>query len=80
MGSVVGIATIGIVFGSIVAIMAIISWTVVRLLGKSGQSHDDIENESQLMQELYHGLNKLEERIESLETILLDREKPGSGS
>ena len=78
MGSVMGTATVGIVFGSIIAVMAIISWTVVRLLGKPGQSHDVIENESQLMQELYHGLNKLEERIESLETILLDREKPGS--
>jgi phage shock protein B len=30
-----------------------------------------------MIQELYQGLSKMEERVDALETILLDREKKG---
>jgi phage shock protein B len=74
------IVVVAIVFGAIVAVTAIISQTVVRLIGRPAQNRDAIENEPQLMQELYHGLTKLEERIEALETLLLDRDKHGNVS
>ena len=35
--------------------------------------------EAELMQELYQGLSRLEQRVESLETILLSREPRGDG-
>ncbi|MCK5098289.1 MAG: phage-shock protein [Desulfobacteraceae bacterium] len=31
--------------------------------------------ETKMIQDIYHGLSKMEERIETLETILLDRRK-----
>jgi phage shock protein B len=38
------------------------------------QSH---AQETRLIQEIHHGLSRMEERVEALETILLDREKKG---
>lgn len=37
----------------------------------SGQEHVD---ETQMIQDIYQGLEKMEERVESLETLLLERE------
>lgn len=39
--------------------------------------HDEVE-ESRMMQELYRGLSRIEERVEALETILLDRVSPSA--
>ncbi len=33
------------------------------------------ENEAAILQEMYRGLAKMEQRIETLETLLLDRER-----
>jgi len=35
------------------------------------------DRETKLIQEIHHGLSRMEERVEALETILLDREKKG---
>jgi len=43
----------------------------------SGTSRSISQEESQLMQELYQGLTRMEERVESLETLLLERERMG---
>lgn len=63
---------VGIVFGSILAGLYIISSMLGKILGARGGSRLSDE-ESQIMQELFYGLKKMEERIESLETILLER-------
>jgi len=63
---------VGIVFGSILAGLYIISNMLGRILGARGGSRLSDE-ESQIMQELFYGLKKMEERIESLETILIER-------
>lgn len=39
------------------------------------QQGGQLEGEAQLLQELYRGLAKMEKRIETLETLLLDRER-----
>jgi phage shock protein B len=71
---------VAIVFGSIVLVLAIIPVTIVlaiRLL-KGGISRTDREKQAQeakMIQEIYQGLSRMEERVETLETILLDREK-----
>ena len=44
-----------------------------------GQSQHFSTEETKLMQELYQGLTRMEERVEALETLLLDRERKESG-
>ncbi|MBI2434446.1 MAG: hypothetical protein HYV26_16435 [Candidatus Hydrogenedentes bacterium] len=66
-----------VVFGSLLAGLAIISWTIVRLVSGSRGRAGSAE-ESQLIQELYTGLHKMEQRVEALETLLLERDQRGS--
>lgn len=68
---------VAIVFGSFVLIPAVIGGTIVlsiRLL-KSGTSRKNQADDSKIIQEIYQGLSRMEERVEALETILLEREK-----
>lgn len=39
---------------------------------KDRQTHDD---ETRMIQDIYHGLSKMEARVETLETILIERQK-----
>jgi hypothetical protein len=71
---------VAIVFGSLVLIPAVIGGTIVlsiRFL-KGGGSRKDQAEDSKIIQEIYKGLSRMEERVEALETILLDRDKEGS--
>ena len=68
---------VGIVFGSILLMLALIPATillVIRLVRGGGSSRAQAE-EAKMVQEIYQGLSRLEERIESLETILLDKDR-----
>ena len=68
---------VAIVFGSLVLIPAVIGGTIIvaiKLL-KGGTSRKDHAEDSKIIQEIYQGLSRMEERVEALETILLDREK-----
>ena len=74
------VAIVAIVFGSIILILAIIPVTILLVirLFKGGLSRTDRKmqaEEAKMIQEIYQGLSRMEERIETLETILLDREK-----
>lgn len=69
---------VAIVFGAILSGLYIVSNMIVRVLGgrvTGGLSED----ESQIMQEIFYGLKKMEERVESLETILLERDRRPGG-
>jgi phage shock protein B len=66
---------VAIVFGSFVLIPAVIGGTIVlsiKLL-KGGSSRKTQAEDSRIIQETYQGLARMEERVEALETILLDR-------
>lgn len=68
---------VAIVFGSFVLIPAVIGGTIImsiKLL-KSGTSRKDQAEDSKIIQEIYQGLSRMEERVEALETIILDRDK-----
>ena len=70
---------VGIVFGSIIALFAIIFGFVLALAkvkrGGSLRGSERLQaEEARLIQELHRGLSRMEERVETLETILLDRE------
>lgn len=74
------VVIVAIVFGSLVLALAIIPGTIliaIRLL-KGGFSRTDRKQqaeETKMIQEIYHGLSRMEERVEALETILLDRDR-----
>ena len=74
------VVIVAIVFGSLVLALAIIPGTIliaIRLL-KGGFSRTDRKQqaeETKMIQEIYQGLSRMEERVEALETILLDRDR-----
>jgi len=68
---------VAIIFGSFVLIPAVIGGTIlmsIRLL-KGGASRKDRAEDSKIIQEIYQGLSRMEDRVEALETILLDQDK-----
>jgi phage shock protein B len=71
---------VAIVFGGVVLALAIIGSTIlmgIRIAkgGVSRKSQASQADETRMIQELYQGLSKMEERVDALETILLDRER-----
>ena len=69
---------IAIIFTGIVLALAVIGGTVLMAirLRHGGISRKDRQfqaDEAGMIQEIYHGLSRLEQRVESLETLLMDR-------
>jgi phage shock protein B len=67
-----------IVFGSIVLILGIIAGTIlmgIRMRHGAGPRSDRTSEaeEARMIQEIFHGLSRLEQRVEALETILMDQ-------
>lgn len=74
------VAIVAIALGSTLIILAIIPVTILLIirLFKGGISRSDRKKqaeEAKMIQEIYQGMSRMEERVEALETILLDREK-----
>ncbi len=69
---------VAIVFGSILLALAIIPGTILIAIKffRGGQSAEDQAEEAKTIQEIYKGLARMEDRVEALEAILLDQEKP----
>ncbi len=51
-------------------------WALKIVTGKSGRPAAGQEEETRKLQELHQGRRRMEERIEALETILLDPDRP----
>jgi phage shock protein B len=71
---------VAIVFGSIIIALAIVPVTIlyaVKIIkgGWSGNRKGLADQEAKMIQEIYHGLTQMEERVEALETLLLEKEK-----
>ena len=71
------VVIVAIVFGSIVTIAGLLCGTVLVIMrmknsGLSSSSRSSHENEARMIQEIYQGLDRMEKRIEALETILMD--------
>jgi len=80
-----GVDVLAVLLTFAIPIVAIIGWVFLEALkllkgatGKSGKRMNS--EETRQMQEIYQGLTKLEDRIESLETLLLDRARMEKGS
>ena len=69
------IIIVSIVFGSIIALATLICGTIL-IIVKTRSHHPSRgaldSEEATIIQETYQGLERLEQRIESLETILTD--------
>ena len=80
-----GAIIVGIVFSGIVLCLAIIGGTILMgikiakggISRKSQQSHSE---DAKMIQEMYQGVTRMEERVEALETILLEKERKESQS
>lgn len=73
---------VAIVFGGLVLALAIVGSTIligIRIVkgGVSRKGQAFQADETRMIQELYQSLSKMEERVDALETILLDRERKG---
>jgi phage shock protein B len=73
---------VAIVFGGLVLALAIIGSTIlmgIRIVkgGVSRKGQAVQADETRMIQELYQGLSKMEERVDALETILLEHERKG---
>lgn len=58
-------------------VVLILSVLVLRMVkgGGGAQGKEQEIEETRMIQDVYHGLQKMEQRVEALETILLDTER-----
>ena len=66
-----------IVFGSLVLVLATICATILLAMkwrrgGLSARSRKAREEEARMIQDIYQGLSRMEQRVEALETILME--------
>ncbi|MBN1601755.1 MAG: envelope stress response membrane protein PspB [Chitinispirillaceae bacterium] len=70
------IIIVALVFGSLtVCVLFVCLVLMMNMFRKKSISKVSGHEEALMVQEMYNGLNRMESRIEALETILLDREK-----
>jgi phage shock protein B len=75
-----GIFIVAIILGGVVLGLAVIGSTILMAIklitgGVSRKSRTEQSEEARMIQEIYRGLTRMEERVEALETILLDRDR-----
>ena len=77
-----GFLIVATVFGGTILALAIIGSTILMAIkmikgGWSRKSKQFQAGEAKMIQEIYQGLSRMEERVEALETIILDRKEKG---
>jgi phage shock protein B len=73
-----GMLAVSLVLGLPLLIVAgfFLIWALKIITGRDGPQKEKLQaEETRLIQELHQGLARMEERIEALETILLDPER-----
>lgn len=76
-----GAFIVAISIGGIILFFATIGLIVIGIIraaktgGLSKKDKQAQAEETRMIQDIYHGLTKMEERIETLETILIERQK-----
>ncbi len=73
------------IFGGIILALTIIGSTILMVMkirkdGVSRKGRQMETNEARMIQEIHQGLSKMEKRVESLETVILERERKGHTS
>lgn len=76
-----GATIIGIAMGGFILFLATVGLIVIGIIraaktgGISKKDRKARDEETRMIQDIYHGLSKMEERVEALETILIERKK-----
>lgn len=76
-----GALIIGISIGGAILFIVTIGLVIIGIIrasksgGLSGKNKQAQTEETRMIQDIYHGLTKMEERVEALETILIERKK-----
>jgi|APSaa5957512622_1039677.scaffolds.fasta_scaffold64777_2 phage shock protein B len=76
-----GALIVGIALGGIILFVVTVGLVIIGIIraAKSGEisrkDKEAREEEARMIQEIYHGLSKMEKRVEALETILIERSK-----
>jgi phage shock protein B len=73
---IIGFTAVVLVFVTIFGVVGLVCWMIVRLVSGGGRGKAQGEA-SRAAQELYQGLARMEERVEALETLLLERDRKG---
>ena len=68
------VGLIAVVMALGIPIVAIICGTIASIVSKDASRKDDPE-QARMIQEIYNGLERMEHRVESLETILYDKKE-----
>jgi phage shock protein B len=71
---------VAIIFGSLIIALAIIPVTVLFAIkiikGRvPGRNQGMADEEAKMIQEIYHCMEKMEARVEALETLLIEKER-----
>ena len=80
----IGALIVGISIGGAILFIATIGLIIIGIIrasksgGLSGKNKQAQTEETRMIQDIYHGLSKMEERVEALETILIERKKKES--
>jgi len=70
----IAVLILAVIFGGIALVIGMFFWGIKMLRGPGGRKADKyIDEEARMIQEMYQGLTKMESRVETLETILLDQ-------
>ena len=75
-----GALILSIIFGGAIIILTIIGSTIlmgIKILkgGVSRKGQRIMDDEARMIQEIYSKMSKMEERVEALETLILDRDR-----
>jgi hypothetical protein len=72
---------VGISIGGALLLLATLGLIIIGIIrasktgGLSKKEKQSQAEETKMFQDIYHGLTKMEERVESLETILMDQQR-----
>ncbi len=59
---------------ALVALLGFCALIGIKLLKGSGRDRQSMEDETRMIQEIYSGLSQMEKRLETLETIIIEKE------
>lgn len=72
---------VGVSIGGAILLLATLGLIIIGIIraiktgGLSKKEREAHAEETRMIQEMYHGLSKMEKRVETLETILIERQK-----
>lgn len=75
-----GFCFLGLMFAGGLVFLAVVCGAIILVLrmvkgGLSPDNRDEKNEEARMIQEIYQGLSRMEQRVDALETILMERRK-----